>query len=181
MGQRRTTSSHAPAFQASWSGTVTHTIAASDEPLLTQYQQEHPWGVDAAIDLYECNAALIRDAAYIQAFVVDLCEKIQMRRYGQPLIVHFGKEERVAGYTLVQLIETSDIVAHFINAKNAVCLNVFSCSFYAPVRCATLCQRWFEAQEVHLSVVFRGQAVRPLSQPASSTVPAAMQEEAKRR
>ena len=159
MGQRLITTGHATTFQAHWSGRVDHDVAACDEILLRQFHEEKPWGVDASIDLFACNPDLIHNPTYIHSFVIDLCEKMQMRRYGKPIIVHFGEEERVAGYTLVQLLETSDIVAHFINASNAVCLNAFSCAAFPPVQCAALCQRWFEAREVHVSVVFRGQEI----------------------
>jgi S-adenosylmethionine/arginine decarboxylase-like enzyme len=144
-------------FHATWRGENHEDLVPYETTLETAFGDIHPWGMDTAIDLRACNPTLIRDAAYLRRFVIDLCEHIHMRRYGEPQIVHFGQEERVAGYTLVQLIETSDLVAHFINQQNAACLNVFSCSFYPPIACARLCQHWFAAQEVRLSVIFRGQ------------------------
>jgi hypothetical protein len=64
--------------------------------------------------------------------------------------VHFGEEERVAGFSMVQLIETSLISAHFANLTNTVYLDVFSCkpydlkvveqfaqSFFGGTRCMT--------------------------------------------
>jgi S-adenosylmethionine/arginine decarboxylase-like enzyme len=83
-----------------------------------------------------------------------------MHRYGEPQLQHFGDEPRVRGYTLVQLIETSAITAHFIEQANAVCFNIFSCSPYRPVQTTALCQQWFRAREVAVSVVFRGRDQR---------------------
>ncbi|MGH2479688.1 MAG: S-adenosylmethionine decarboxylase, partial [Ktedonobacteraceae bacterium] len=67
-------------------------------------------------------------------------------------------------YTLVQLLEDTHVVGHFITARNIACLNVVSCSAFAPVLCAAFCQHWFEAQDVRLSVILRGpeQQVSPL-------------------
>ena len=53
-----------------------------------------------------------------------------MRRFGETVIVNFGEDERVAGYSMVQLIETSLISAHFANLTNTVYLDVFSCKLY---------------------------------------------------
>ncbi len=139
-----------------WSGDLDAGIAEKDATMLLAFQREHPWGLDTAIDLLDCDPELIRDPAVIAAFAVDLCEKIKMRRYGEPQLVHFGDEPRVSGYTLVQLIETSAITGHFIEQVNSACLNVFSCSAYPPFQAATWCRQWFHAGSVRLSVVFRG-------------------------
>jgi S-adenosylmethionine/arginine decarboxylase-like enzyme len=90
------------------------------------------WGIAASIDIYNCNPATIRDADAIRRFVVELSELIEMKRFGETQIVNFGEDERVAGYSMVQLIETSLISAHFANQSNAAYLDVFSCKPYDP-------------------------------------------------
>ena len=49
-----------------------------------------------------------------------------MDPYGDPQVVHFGSGNK-AGYTLVQLIQTSNICAHFVEETNDIYLDVFSC------------------------------------------------------
>ena len=66
-----------------------------------------------------------------------------MRRFGETLVVHFGEDERVAGYSMVQLIETSLISAHFANLTNAVYLDVFSCKTYDPEAVAAFARTFF--------------------------------------
>jgi len=88
------------------------------------------WGIATSIDIYDCNPETIRDADKIKQFVKELCDLIEMRRFGETLVVHFGEDERVAGYSMVQLIETSLISAHFANQTNATYLDVFSCKAY---------------------------------------------------
>jgi len=51
--------------------------------------------------------------------------------YGEPQIVRFGSGNK-AGYTLVQLIETSNITAHFCEETNDMYLDVFSCKPFNP-------------------------------------------------
>jgi S-adenosylmethionine/arginine decarboxylase-like enzyme len=146
--------------QAHWNGEPDQVMQAYDIPLLASFQEEHPWGIDTAIDLFDCDPIAIRDPGFIRSFAVDLCETIQMGQYSEPLVIRFGDDPDVCGFTLVQLIETSDIVAHFIEQVNAACLHVFSCSAYSPCQIAAFCQRWFHAQGVQLSVVFRGSRQR---------------------
>lgn len=84
------------------------------------------WGSEFIADCGGCDLGLITDAHNIRLFSKELVEKIKMVAYGEPQIVHFGSEDK-AGYTLVQLIETSNITAHFSNDTCSVFLNVFSC------------------------------------------------------
>src|SRR5262245_24467278 len=84
------------------------------------------WGMSMALDLQDCRPDTIRDRDHIRAYVMALCELIGMKRYGDCQIVHFG-EGRVAGYSMIQLIETSLISGHFANDSNRAYLDIFSC------------------------------------------------------
>lgn len=106
-----------------------------------------PWGWHLALNLYDCSPEKIQSAEVIYQFVVDLCDLIQMRRFGEPTIVNFGDDPRVAGYSLVQLIETSNICAHFANESNAVYLDIFSCKKFDPETAANFCKSVFEAEK----------------------------------
>jgi len=82
---------------------------------------------------------MIRSAEQIGAFVKGLCDYIEMKRFGEPVIVHFGDSPRVAGYSMSQLIETSLISGHFVELDNSVYIDVFSCKQYYPYRTAQYC------------------------------------------
>lgn len=106
------------------------------EPLSTEKDacreatEKQVWGIAGSIDIYDCDPKTIRSAAKIREFVEKLCKLIKMKRFGETMVVHFGKEERVSGFSMVQLIETSLISAHFANLTNTVYLDVFSCKPY---------------------------------------------------
>lgn len=104
-----------------------------------------PWGWHLALNLYDCSLERITSAEVIHDFVIELCERIEMRRFGEPTIVHFGDEPRVSGYSLVQLIETSNICAHFANASRAAYLDIFSCKQFEPQTAADFCIAAFQA------------------------------------
>jgi S-adenosylmethionine/arginine decarboxylase-like enzyme len=109
---------------------------------LPQYPNE-PWGLATSIDIYDCDPATIRDAESIRHFVAQLCDLIEMKRFGETIVIHFGEDERVAGYSMVQLIETSLISAHFANLTNTVYLDVFSCKMYEPDTVAEFARAYF--------------------------------------
>ena len=93
--------------------------------------------------------------AGLARFVAELCELIQMRAYGETLVVHFGEEERVAGYSMVQLIETSLISGHFANLTNAAYIDIFSCKPYDPRRATRFTKEYFRAESIQVHVTNR--------------------------
>jgi len=116
---------------------------------------EQVWGIATAIDIYDCDPLTIRDAEAIRTFVVKLCDLIEMKRFGDTQVVHFGEDEKVAGYSMVQLIETSLISAHFANLTNTTYLDVFSCKPYDPEVVAQFARDYFGGSRVETNVTFR--------------------------
>jgi S-adenosylmethionine/arginine decarboxylase-like enzyme len=114
-----------------------------------------PWGHHSCIDLYDCNPETIRDAEKIKDFVKKLCVLIDMKRFGETTVVNFGEDEKVAGFSMTQLIETSLISAHFANLTNTTYLDVFSCKHYDSEKAANFAKEFFGAKEVRLQVIKR--------------------------
>jgi S-adenosylmethionine/arginine decarboxylase-like enzyme len=84
------------------------------------------WGKHAVLNLYRCQPSLIRCPVNITRFSNTLVKAIDMKPYGGPQVMHFGEGNK-AGYTLVQLIETSNITGHFCDESGDAYLDVFSC------------------------------------------------------
>lgn len=112
-----------------------------------------PWGLLTSVDLYGCNPEIIRDSEKIRRYVIELCDLIEMKRFGECQVVHFGEDERVAGFSMVQLIETSLISGHFANLTNAAYIDVFSCKPYDPDQVARFTKDYFQAEfmEIHVA------------------------------
>jgi S-adenosylmethionine/arginine decarboxylase-like enzyme len=127
----------------------------SDQEIVTQFRQRECWGLCTSVDLKGCDPASIRDPEKIRQFVIELCDLIDMHRFGEPTIIHFGPNERVAGYSMTQLIETSLVSGHFANDANAAYLDIFSCKEYEPAKAAEFCKDFFGAQSVSYQVLFR--------------------------
>lgn len=84
------------------------------------------WGYHLILNCSKCVPYRIRSQSIITQFSKDLVKKIQMVPYGEPQVVMFGSGNK-KGYTLVQLIETSNITAHFVEETDDLFLDVFSC------------------------------------------------------
>jgi S-adenosylmethionine/arginine decarboxylase-like enzyme len=100
--------------------------------IVEQAITEKAWGISSSFDIYNCNPETIRNADKIRQFVRELCDLIEMKRFQDTVVVNFGENERVAGFSMIQLIETSLISAHFANLTNTTYLDVFSCKPYDP-------------------------------------------------
>ena len=87
------------------------------------------WGHHLIMNARKCTPSTIRSKRLIEDFSKVLVKEIDMVPYGKPKVVMFGTGNK-KGYTLVQLIETSNITAHFVEEKNDVYLDVFSCKVF---------------------------------------------------
>jgi S-adenosylmethionine/arginine decarboxylase-like enzyme len=114
-----------------------------------------PWGLLTSLDLYSCNSQTIRSPERIRQYVVELCGLICVKRFGECQVVHFGEEERVAGYSMVQLIETSLISGHFANFTNNAYIDVFSCKPYDPHQVGDFSRKYFEAESMEAHTTAR--------------------------
>lgn len=97
----------------------------------TRKVSKSSWGYHLLINAAACDPGAIRSSEKIKAFTKELVKRIDMKAYGAPKVVRFG-EGRVAGYSLVQLIETSCITAHFVEETNDAYFDIFSCKSFDP-------------------------------------------------
>lgn len=112
------------------------------------------WGYHLMLDCSNCSEYTIRDHDTIYNFTKQLVKDIDMVAYGEPQIVKFGSGNK-AGYTLVQLIETSNICAHFVDEDNTMYLDVFSCKKFDPNIVEKLVRQYFDAFNIRRSYLTR--------------------------
>ena len=116
------------------------------------------WGFHLVLDVAGCDVDCITSHDNIYKFTKQLVNDIDMVAYGEPQIVNFGSGNK-AGYTLVQLIETSNICAHFVPddgmGGNAMYLDVFSCKEYDDQVVIDLVKKYFGAKYVRPNYLTR--------------------------
>jgi len=135
-------------------------IARLDAGIIAHCTALAPIGLAAAINLGDCDPYDIRNARHIERFLLALCDLIEMRRFGDPIIVRCGADLRACTYSLAQLIETSLISGHFVEQSNRANIDIFSRKPYPPYRAAEFCRSWFGAATVRVSVTLRQTAGR---------------------
>jgi S-adenosylmethionine/arginine decarboxylase-like enzyme len=119
--------------------------------------ETNQYGQELVLNLYDCDLAKISDEEIIRRFVVKLCDEVMgMKRYGEALIPHFGHENPLtSGYSLVQLIETSSVTAHFSEYKKSVYMNIFSCKWFDAAVAEEFCREWFGAKRAESQLIVR--------------------------
>ena len=112
------------------------------------------WGYHLIVDASTCDHAAIRSKKTTADFVKTLVAKINMVAYGPPRIVMFGTGNK-KGYTLVQLIETSDITAHFVEETDDIYIDIFSCKVYDPKVALKVIQSYFNPKKMKTRFIKR--------------------------
>jgi S-adenosylmethionine/arginine decarboxylase-like enzyme len=119
------------------------------------------WGKHLILDAAGCSPKRISCPIIIGNFTRELVKRIDMKTYGDPQIVMFGTGNK-KGYTLIQLIETSNIAAHFVEENNSMYLDVFSCKDFDPEIVTETVREYFDAQKLSSRVLLRQAPVEKL-------------------
>lgn len=102
------------------------------------------FGQHLIVDAAGCNHR-ISDRESIAGFAKDLVKAIDMKAYGAPWIEHFGHDlPKASGFTLVQLIETSNVIAHFCDDTGEAYFDIFSCKTFDEATAIEVIQTYFE-------------------------------------
>jgi S-adenosylmethionine/arginine decarboxylase-like enzyme len=114
------------------------------------------YGKELIMDLYDCNPETIRSGKKIAEYSGKLCRLIKVKAYGKPIVKRFALHiDYVAGYSLVQLIESSLVSAHFSELWNRAYINVFSCGDFDEEKAAKFSKEFFEAKKIKKRTAFR--------------------------
>jgi S-adenosylmethionine/arginine decarboxylase-like enzyme len=120
------------------------------------------WGKHLVLDAAGCSPKMIGCPIVIKNFTNELVRRIDMKAYGEPQIVMFGTGNK-KGYTLIQLIETSNIAGHFVEENNTMYLDVFSCKDFDPEIVKETVNEYFDAQKFNTRVLLRQAPLQKLA------------------
>ncbi len=86
------------------------------------------WGYHLILDCSACHVPSIQSRENVYNWITGLVRAIDMEPIGEPRIEYTAAEfSDKAGFTAIQVIVTSSIVAHFIDSTGDVYIDVFSC------------------------------------------------------
>lgn len=127
------------------------------------------WGYHLIVDAGKCDETLIRDITHIREFNDVLIERIDMKKIGDPRIEYTaGEFPDKAGYTLSQIIVTSNIMAHFVDQGGQLYLDVFSCKPFSEDTVIDTVREYFEPQSINKYFLVRD-ALKPNGNGVSET------------
>lgn len=127
------------------------------------------WGYHIIMDCMSCDVEKIKSRDNIAAFVKELVHRIDMRAYGDPVIEHFATHNPdAAGYSLMQLIETSSITGHFVDVSGDAYLDVFSCKPFMSEPALKVVDEFFSPTQVKVQFITRS-ARAPILTDAGTT------------
>ena len=121
-------------------------------------KNDKPWGFHCIIDFSGCPVEKINDRENILAWKKELIEAIGMVAYGEGLLEFFENDDPSPGpgYTMLQLILTSSITAHFCNTNGGAYIDIFSCKPFQSDVALKICKKYFSPKKVVARELARG-------------------------
>lgn len=114
------------------------------------------WGYHLILDCAGGIISNVSSAKIIEEFVKELVPAIDMKAYGEPVVVHFASHsEKAAGYSLVQLIETSAITGHFSDTTGDFYLDIFSCKTFDDSIAQEIVKKYFNPVSLRFTFLTR--------------------------
>jgi len=93
-----------------------------------EYILANYWGYHLILDCSSCDVPSIQSRENVYNWITGLVRAIDMEPIGEPRIEYTAAEfPDKAGFTAIQVIVTSSIVAHFVDSTGDVYIDVFSC------------------------------------------------------
>jgi S-adenosylmethionine/arginine decarboxylase-like enzyme len=112
------------------------------------------WGYHLMLDCSGCNLNVSnKDSIYY--FVKELIDEIDMIAHGEPIIEHLLPGDPKQGYSLMQLITTSNICAHFMDHGGTAYIDIFSCKEFDIETAKTVVNKYFEPSKMRVYYLTR--------------------------
>lgn len=107
------------------------------------------WGYHSIFDCAGCDITKISNRENILAFTKELISAIKMVQYGETICEHFATHDPgKSGYTMLAMIETSNLGAHFVESTGEAYIDVFSCVDFDYEVARGVVQKYFDPASV---------------------------------
>lgn len=91
----------------------------------------------------------------IYNFIKELVVAIDMEAHGEPIIEYLLPGDPKQGYSLMQLITTSNICGHFMELDGTAYFDVFSCKEYNTQTVIDMVNKYFAPEHTRVNFVTR--------------------------
>lgn len=114
------------------------------------------WGYHLILDCAGCDKEKITSKETVAAFAKEMVKRIKMKAFGEPIVEHFATHDpKAAGFSLVQLIETSAITGHFVDDDGSAYLDIFSCMTFDIETAKSVVTEFFGPQSIKVTYLTR--------------------------
>lgn len=112
------------------------------------------FGYHLMLDCAGCNDGIASYSA-IYDFIKELVVEIDMVAHGEPIIEYLLPGDPKQGYSLMQLITTSNICGHFMELDGTAYFDVFSCKDYNQQTVIDLVNKYFAPTNMRVNFITR--------------------------
>lgn len=113
------------------------------------------WGYHLMLDCSGCEIDSIASRENIYDFVKDLVARIDMTAHGEPIIEHLLPGDPKQGYSLMQLITTSNICGHFMELDGTAYFDIFSCKPFDIEVAKMVVNEYFHPRRMRVNFITR--------------------------
>ena len=111
------------------------------------------FGYHLMLDCSGCKNIDSRDNIY--AFIKDLVKRIDMVAHNEPIIEYLLPGDPKQGYSLMQLITTSNICGHFMELDGTAYFDIFSCKSFDIEVATKIVEEYFEPSKMRVNFITR--------------------------
>lgn len=112
------------------------------------------FGYHLMLDCSGCNDN-IKDYDTIHVWIKDLVNEIDMIAADEPVIKHLLPGDPKQGYSVMQLITTSNICAHFMDFDGTAYLDIFSCKEFDIAKAKEHFCKYFAPKKIRVNYITR--------------------------
>lgn len=111
------------------------------------------FGYHLMLDCSGCTGIDSRDQIY--NFIKTLVPAIDMTAHGEPVIEYLLPGDPKQGYSLMQLITTSNISAHFMELDGTAYFDIFSCKEFDLAMAKKIVEQFFAPSKIRVNFITR--------------------------
>lgn len=111
------------------------------------------WGYHLMLDCSGCTGIDSRENIY--TFIKDLVDRIDMQAHGEPIIEYLLPGDPKQGYSLMQLITTSNICGHFMELDGTAYFDIFSCKEFDIDTAKSVVDQYFHPKKMRVNFITR--------------------------
>ena len=114
------------------------------------------WGYHLLLDCTSGHKDAITSKQNVYNFIKELVIAIDMAAFGEPWIERFATHDlSKAGISFCQMIETSNITGHFVDADGNFYIDVFSCKPFDNQVVLDMVTKYFNPEKIRVHFISR--------------------------